>query len=52
MMKSNPAALAFFDVLDECGLGRVRPVVGGIIQLNEQAVVGQKGIVDFSVSSM
>src|ERR1700694_2326428 len=33
VMKSDPAAFALFDVLDEGGLGRVCPIVRRVVQL-------------------
>ena len=45
-MKSDPAAFALFDVLDECGLGRVGPVVGRVVQLDEEIVFCEKCVVD------
>ena len=46
-MKTDPATFALFDVLDEGSLGGVRPIVGRVIQLNEEIVFGEKGVVDF-----
>src|SRR5258706_14215424 len=47
VMKSDPAAFALFDVLDESVLGRVCPIVGRVVQLDEQAVFCEKCVIDF-----
>src|SRR5260370_13562364 len=38
VMKSDPAAFALFDVLDEGRLGRVCPIVRRVVQLDKETV--------------
>src|ERR1700730_15106395 len=47
VMKSDPAAFALFDVLDEGGLGRVCPIVRRVVQLDKQTVFCEKCVIDF-----
>ena len=46
MMKADPSAATFFDVLDEGGLRSRRPVVGRVVELDEELVVREELVVD------
>src|SRR5260370_25114689 len=46
-MKSDPAAVALFDVLDESGFGCVCPIVRRVVQLDKQIIFCEKCVVDF-----
>ena len=48
MVKADPTACAFVDVLDECRLRFVRPAVRRVVQLKEEFVSCKKGVVDLS----
>src|SRR6202008_1290283 len=45
-MKSDPASLALFDVLDESNLCGWRPGIWRVIQLDKQLVLCEEGIID------
>ena len=47
MVKADPSAATLFDVLDEGGLRGRSPVVGWIVELDEELVVREKCVVDF-----
>src|SRR6267154_4153086 len=47
VMKSDPAAFALFDVLDERLFGGVCPIVRRIVQLEKQTVFREKCVIDF-----
>src|ERR1700730_14075696 len=45
-MEADPTAPALFDVTLKCGHRCGGPIVGRIVELNEELVVRKKGIVD------
>src|SRR5580698_5713026 len=46
MMETDPAATSFVDVTLKCRHRRRRPVVGRIVQFDEELIVGKKVIID------